>query len=302
MAPITKLAGKCLVRKRYVTNGVEIWRHVIYVLCMFLLLHVRPPFPPRLCELTGPGRDKSGIRAIAEEPETDATDGNVGEGRRELPAVADPASSSLNATLETFTQMMATMTQMLKNIQAPASGSGGGPIGGSSGKCLVRKRYVTNGVEIWRHVIYVLCMFLLLHVRPPFPPRLCELTGPGRDIVFNNQGQVDIIQSPFFDVNLEVDQIVEGYIDRIIFSLTAAIDDQLSSVHCPPEELVSASKRLWTVIESAIAGQPGAILAKASNPTMIRSTDSSAVGSWPKETSKNEYSPTRAQLKLKSNG
>ncbi|KAL0919904.1 hypothetical protein M5K25_012030 [Dendrobium thyrsiflorum] len=69
----------------------------------------------------------------AEEPETDATDGNVGEGRRELPAVAEPASSSLNATLETFTQMMATMTQMLKNIQAPASGSGGGPIGGSSG-------------------------------------------------------------------------------------------------------------------------------------------------------------------------
>ncbi|KAL0922845.1 hypothetical protein M5K25_006872 [Dendrobium thyrsiflorum] len=69
----------------------------------------------------------------AEEPETDATDGNVGEGRRELPAVVDPASSSLNATLETFTQMMATMTQMLKNIQAPASGSGGGPIGGSSG-------------------------------------------------------------------------------------------------------------------------------------------------------------------------
>ncbi|KAL0904440.1 hypothetical protein M5K25_026551 [Dendrobium thyrsiflorum] len=73
---------------------------------------------------------------IAEEPETDATDGNVGEGRREPPAVADPASSSLNATLETFTQMMATMTQMLKNIQAPASGSGGGPIGGSSEKKL----------------------------------------------------------------------------------------------------------------------------------------------------------------------
>ncbi|KAL0921894.1 hypothetical protein M5K25_005839 [Dendrobium thyrsiflorum] len=84
----------------------------------------RPPFTYRRRETTG-GR--------AEEPETDATDGNVGEGRRELPAVADPASSSLNATLETFTQMMATMTQMLKNIQAPASGSGGGPIGGSSG-------------------------------------------------------------------------------------------------------------------------------------------------------------------------
>ncbi|KAL0925449.1 hypothetical protein M5K25_003781 [Dendrobium thyrsiflorum] len=78
------------------------------------------------------GKSIGKLNNRAEEPETDATDGNVGEGRRELPAVAEPPSSSLNATLETFTQMMTTMTQMLKNIQAPASGSGGGPIGGSS--------------------------------------------------------------------------------------------------------------------------------------------------------------------------
>ncbi|KAL0914656.1 hypothetical protein M5K25_015022 [Dendrobium thyrsiflorum] len=69
----------------------------------------------------------------AMDPEQDATDGNTGEGRRELPAVAELSSSSLNATLETFTQMMATMTQMLKNIQTPAGGSGGGPASGSGG-------------------------------------------------------------------------------------------------------------------------------------------------------------------------
>ncbi|KAL0923333.1 hypothetical protein M5K25_007386 [Dendrobium thyrsiflorum] len=109
--PEAKQPGKCLVRKRSATYGVEVGANDI-------LLSLEK---------------NSHQKLIAEEPETDATDGNIGEGRREPPAVADPASSSLNATLETFTQMMATMTQMLKNIQAPASGSGGGPIGGSSG-------------------------------------------------------------------------------------------------------------------------------------------------------------------------
>ncbi|KAL0907262.1 hypothetical protein M5K25_025820 [Dendrobium thyrsiflorum] len=84
---IRLIRGKCLVRKRSATYGVEVgandillslektshqkligsflckfWRHVIYVLCMFLLHHVRPPFPPRLCELTGPGRDRIALQ------------------------------------------------------------------------------------------------------------------------------------------------------------------------------------------------------------------------------------------------
>ncbi|KAL0923468.1 hypothetical protein M5K25_007526 [Dendrobium thyrsiflorum] len=46
--------------------------------------------------------------------------------------------------------------------------------------------------------------------------------------VYNDQGQVDILKSPFFEVNLEIDRTVEEYIDKIIFSLAAAINVQLS--------------------------------------------------------------------------
>ncbi|KAL0903117.1 hypothetical protein M5K25_027471 [Dendrobium thyrsiflorum] len=60
---------------------------------------------------------------------------------------------------------------------------------------------------------------------------LC-MADPEQDhrFVYNDQGQIDIIKSPFFDVNPEVDQTVEDYVDRIIFSLAAAIEDQLSLV------------------------------------------------------------------------
>ncbi|KAI0530477.1 hypothetical protein KFK09_000021 [Dendrobium nobile] len=54
--------------------------------------------------------------AMAEEPEPDATDVNTREVRRELPSVVDPQGSSINATLDSFTQMMAAMTHMIKNI------------------------------------------------------------------------------------------------------------------------------------------------------------------------------------------
>ncbi|PKU60557.1 hypothetical protein MA16_Dca024649 [Dendrobium catenatum] len=59
---------------------------------------------------------------LAEEP--DATDGNIGEVRRELPSVVEPQGSSINAILDSFTQMMVAMTQMIKNTQTQARGSG----------------------------------------------------------------------------------------------------------------------------------------------------------------------------------
>lgn len=40
----------------------------------------------------------------------------------------------------------------------------------------------------------------------------------------------------------------------------------------PPDEQVNASNKLCTVIESAMAGQAGAIRAKAFNPTVFLSS------------------------------
>ncbi|KAL0922993.1 hypothetical protein M5K25_007033 [Dendrobium thyrsiflorum] len=63
-------------------------------------------------------------------------------------------------------------------------------------------------------------------------PILHHIADPEQDheFVYNEQGHVVILNSPFFDVNPEVDQTVEEYIQRITFTLAAAIDDQLSSV------------------------------------------------------------------------
>ncbi|KAL0919695.1 hypothetical protein M5K25_011809 [Dendrobium thyrsiflorum] len=58
---------------------------------------------------------------------------------------------------------------------------------------------------------------------------LC-MADPEQDhkFVYNDQGQIDVFKSPFFNVNLEIDQTVEDYADRIIFSLAAAIEEQLA--------------------------------------------------------------------------
>ncbi|KAL0916295.1 hypothetical protein M5K25_013793 [Dendrobium thyrsiflorum] len=58
------------------------------------------------------------------------------------------------------------------------------------------------------------------------------------EFVYNEQGHADILNSPFFDINSEVDQTVEEYVERIVFTLATAIDDQLSFVQW---QLVSKS-------------------------------------------------------------
>ncbi|KAL0919085.1 hypothetical protein M5K25_011158 [Dendrobium thyrsiflorum] len=58
------------------------------------------------------------------------------------------------------------------------------------------------------------------------------MVDPGIDhgFVYNAKGQVNILQSPFFNFTPDVDQSVEEYVDRIIFQLAATIDKQFSSV------------------------------------------------------------------------
>ncbi|KAL0904620.1 hypothetical protein M5K25_026749 [Dendrobium thyrsiflorum] len=44
---------------------------------------------------------------------------------------------------------------------------------------------------------------------------------------YDEQGRVDILHSPFFDVTFGNDRIADKYVDRIIYQLTLAIEDQL---------------------------------------------------------------------------
>ncbi|KAL0917680.1 hypothetical protein M5K25_012760 [Dendrobium thyrsiflorum] len=47
--------------------------------------------------------------------------------------------------------------------------------------------------------------------------------------LYDDQGLVDILRSPFFDPNPEVDDTVDDYIDHIIFTLGQSIEEQLPS-------------------------------------------------------------------------
>ncbi|KAL0918163.1 hypothetical protein M5K25_010156 [Dendrobium thyrsiflorum] len=47
--------------------------------------------------------------------------------------------------------------------------------------------------------------------------------------LYDDQDLVDILQSPFFDPNPEVDDTVDEYIDRIIFTLAPSIEEHLPS-------------------------------------------------------------------------
>ncbi|KAL0916413.1 hypothetical protein M5K25_013921 [Dendrobium thyrsiflorum] len=44
--------------------------------------------------------------------------------------------------------------------------------------------------------------------------------------MYDSQGRVDILLSPFFDPNGEIEDTVDDYVDRILFQLTETIDEQ----------------------------------------------------------------------------
>ncbi|KAL0909153.1 hypothetical protein M5K25_019996 [Dendrobium thyrsiflorum] len=48
--------------------------------------------------------------------------------------------------------------------------------------------------------------------------------------IHDEQGFVDILCSPFFDVNLNIDGTVEEYLEHIIFTLSNAIEEQIGNV------------------------------------------------------------------------
>ncbi|KAL0914289.1 hypothetical protein M5K25_014624 [Dendrobium thyrsiflorum] len=58
------------------------------------------------------------------------------------------------------------------------------------------------------------------------------MADPERDfgMTYDEQGYVHILHSTFFDVELEVDHTVEGYVARILDTLVDAIKEQLGKV------------------------------------------------------------------------
>ncbi|PKU69915.1 hypothetical protein MA16_Dca026530 [Dendrobium catenatum] len=72
---------------------------------------------------------------------------------------------------------------------------------------------------------------------PPYP---C-MADPEQDhgFFYDNQGLVVVLRPPFFDINWEIDQSAEDYVDRIFFSLTIVLDEhwrpvQWRILHHPP--------------------------------------------------------------------
>ncbi|PKU70702.1 hypothetical protein MA16_Dca016900 [Dendrobium catenatum] len=47
---------------------------------------------------------------------------------------------------------------------------------------------------------------------------------------YDEQGNINILYSTFFNFNPEVDSSIKEYMDRIIFTLSEAIDEQLANI------------------------------------------------------------------------
>ncbi|KAL0909499.1 hypothetical protein M5K25_020373 [Dendrobium thyrsiflorum] len=45
------------------------------------------------------------------------------------------------------------------------------------------------------------------------------------EFVYNEEGFIDLLRSPFFDFNPEVDDFVEEYVERILFTLADFIKE-----------------------------------------------------------------------------
>ncbi|KAH0453290.1 hypothetical protein IEQ34_017614 [Dendrobium chrysotoxum] len=71
-------------------------------------------------------------------------------------------------------------------------------------------------------------------------------------LVHDDRDQIDILQSPFFDVCFDFDDTVEEYIDRIQYTLVDVIDEQ-------------RSKGRWI-----ITGRPPSSIAPATSPHPVK--------------------------------
>ncbi|KAL0908164.1 hypothetical protein M5K25_022638 [Dendrobium thyrsiflorum] len=58
------------------------------------------------------------------------------------------------------------------------------------------------------------------------------MADPERDfsMVYDEQGFIQILQSPLFDVDPEVDHTVEGYVARILDTIVLVVEEQLGTM------------------------------------------------------------------------
>ncbi|KAL0913987.1 hypothetical protein M5K25_017482 [Dendrobium thyrsiflorum] len=79
---------------------------------------------------------------------------------------------------------------------------------------------------------------------------------------YDEQGFVDILRSPFFDVNLAIDNMVEEYVERIIFTLSNVIEEHISNVQWtiiakPPQGIPSPTCSITSSTELCSSGATG---------------------------------------------
>ncbi|KAL0919533.1 hypothetical protein M5K25_011632 [Dendrobium thyrsiflorum] len=78
------------------------------------------------------------------------------------------------------------------------------------------------------HLLLIQLKIVLSH---PTTPSCMADPEVDHDFVFDDQGQTDILGSPFFDLNLDVDDSVEGFVDRILFTLVPSIEEHIPIGH-----------------------------------------------------------------------
>ncbi|KAL0918829.1 hypothetical protein M5K25_010870 [Dendrobium thyrsiflorum] len=98
--------------------------------------------------------------------------------------------------------------------------------------------HTSNYPELFAIVLFHTLIYLQVVAPSSFSPWMAD---PNLDhgFVFDDQGLVDVLHSPFFDIDFENDHTVEEYVDRILFSLATAIDQRRPPVqwqlsHPPP--------------------------------------------------------------------
>ncbi|KAL0916310.1 hypothetical protein M5K25_013811 [Dendrobium thyrsiflorum] len=136
--------------------------------------------------------------------------------------------------------------------------------------------------------------------------------------LFDSQGRVDVLRSPFFDINLEIDNTVEEYLEKIFFSLTTAINEYYNHVqwqilHRPPNTSSPANFSLGSKmggeisITSTVMGVNTRRLERLKpreerrNPSWYRSRDDADFHGWRYENAVSEeaaHTETSVKIKL----